>query len=162
MAVTSTTGASAVDQLAQSLMDRFDANKDGTLSRDEFSGLMGQLLGAVGNGSPRAQSSPWLMAESGSAVKFEGFNFSREQKPQESAKDAFAMIAREVGSMPLTKPEAETWFNNHVRGRFEGLGHKVNWVAGDKFSFTNWQGTFTVDFVRGADGPDPALWWGVE
>ncbi len=158
MAVTSTSGMSALDQLAQSLMDRFDANKDGKLSRDEFSGLMGQLMGAV---NTRNQW-PTFQSEGGAGVKFEGFNFGREQKPQESAKDAFAMIAREVGSMPLTKPEAESWFNNHVRQRFESLGHKVNWVVGDKFSFTNWQGTFTVDFVRGADGPDPALWWGVE
>ena len=162
MAVTSTTGASAVDQLAQSLMTRFDANNDGALSREEFSGLMGQLLGAVGARQMQAAPGPFAQGEGGGGVKFEGFNFSREQKPQESAKDAFAMIAREVGSMPLTKPEAETWFNAHVRGRFEALGHKVNWVTGDKFSFTNWQGTFTVDFVRGADGPDPALWWGVE
>jgi hypothetical protein len=38
----------------------------------------------------------------------------------------------------------------------------VNWVKGDKFEFTNWQGTYVVDFVRGADGPDPALWWGAD
>jgi hypothetical protein len=43
----------------------------------------------------------------------------------------------------------------------EALGHTINWVQGDKFSFTNWQGTFEVDFVRGADGPTPAFWWGV-
>ena len=64
--------------------------------------------------------------------------------------------------MPLTKSEAETWFNTHVRTPFEALGHTVNWVQGDKFSFTNWQGTYVVDFVRGADGPDPAFWWGAD
>ena len=58
--------------------------------------------------------------------------------------------------------EAETWFNTHVRTPFEALGHTVNWVQGDKFSFTNWQGTYVVDFVRGADGPDPAFWWGAD
>jgi hypothetical protein len=155
MAVTSTTGTNPVQQLAQSLMSRFDANNDGSLSREEFSGLIGQLMGALNPGKLRE-------GEGGPAVKFEGFDFVRPQDTKKSAKDAFARIARDVGSMPLTKTEAEVWFTTHVRESFEALGHKVNWVKGDKFSFTNWQGTFTVDFVRGADGPDPALWWGVE
>lgn len=155
MAVTSTTGLGAVQQLADSLMDRFDTNNDGRLSKEEFSGLLGDLLGTV-----RPDSLP--PGESGFGVKFEGFDFAREQKPERSAKDAFAKIAREVGSMPLTKSEAETWFNAHVKAPFEALGHKVNWVKGDKFEFTNWQGTYVVDFVRGADGPDPALWWGAD
>jgi hypothetical protein len=38
----------------------------------------------------------------------------------------------------------------------------VNGVQGDKFSFTNWQGTFTVDFLSRADGDDPAFAWQTE
>jgi hypothetical protein len=156
MAVTSTTGLGAVQQLADSLMNRFDANHDGQLSKEEFSGLLGDLMGAIGSGG-------FQQDEGGAAgVKFEGFDFGRAQDPQKSAKDAFAKTAREIGSMPLTRTEAESWFNTHVKGPFEALGHKVNWVDGDKFSFTNWQGTYTVDFVRGADGPNPALWWGAD
>ncbi|MDH4063974.1 MAG: hypothetical protein OEW19_06215 [Acidobacteriota bacterium] len=155
MAVTSTTGIGAVQQLADSLMKRFDANNDGQLSKEEFSGLLGDLMGTFKSGG-------FQQGEGGAGVKFEGFDFSRAQNPEKSAKDAFAKIAREVGSMPLTKSEAESWFNTHVKGPFEQLGHKVNWVEGDKFQFTNWQGTYTVDFVRGADGPDPALWWGAD
>ncbi|HQZ37542.1 MAG TPA: hypothetical protein PLH72_00780 [Vicinamibacterales bacterium] len=154
MAVTAATGA--VQQLADSLMNRFDANNDGQLSKEEFSGLLGELMGSLKN------SGSFNQGEGGGNVKFEGFDFGRAQDPQKSAKDAFAKIAREVGSMPLTKSEAETWFNTHVKGAFEELGHKVNWVEGDKFQFTNWQGTYTVDFVRGADGPDPAFWWGAD
>ncbi len=156
MAVTSTTGLGAVDQLAESLMSRFDANNDGQLGKEEFAGLLGELVGTLRNRQIREGEG------GGAAGKFEGFDFGRAQDPQKSAKDAFARIAREVGSMPLTKSEAENWFNTHVREAFEGYGHKVNWVEGDKFSFTNWQGTYTVDFVRGADGPDPAFWWGAD
>lgn len=156
MAVTSTTGLGAVQQLVDSLVGRFDANNDGQLSKEEFSGLLGELMGTMRD--VRIQQGEG----EGGNVKFEGFDFARPQDPQKSAKDAFAKIAREIGSMPLTKAEAETWFNTHVKSAFEALGHKVNWVEGDKFSFTNWQGTYTVDFVRGADGPDPALWWGAD
>ncbi len=155
MAVTSTTGLGALEQLADSLVGRFDVNHDGQLSKEEFSGLLGDLMGAFGDARVH-------QGEGGSGVKFEGFDFARAQDPQKSAKDAFAKIAREIGSMPLTKAEAETWFSTHVKAPFEAFGHKVNWVEGDKFSFTNWQGTFTVDFLRGADGPDPALWWGAD
>ncbi|MEZ5285887.1 MAG: hypothetical protein R2712_13990 [Vicinamibacterales bacterium] len=156
MAVTSTTGLGAVDQLADSLLNRFDANKDGQLSKTEFSGLLGELMGSL------QSSRSFAEGEGSGSMKFEGFNFSRAQDPEKSAKDAFAMIAKKVGSMPLTKSEAESWFNNNVKAEFESLGHKVNWVQGDKFQFTNWQGTYTVDFVRGADGPDPAFWWGAD
>jgi len=156
MPVTSTTGLGAVEQLADSLMSRFDTNNDGRLSKQEFSGLLGQLVGTLGS------KADLYGGEGGSAIKFEGFDFARPQDPQKSAKDAFAKVAREVGSMPLTKSEAENWFNTRIKGPFEALGHQVNWVNGDKFSFTNWQGTFVVDFLRGADGPDPALWWGAD
>ena len=64
--------------------------------------------------------------------------------------------------MPQTKAEAEAWFNANIKGQMESLGHKVSWVKGDKFQFTNWQGTFTVDFLRGADGGNPAFAWGIE
>jgi hypothetical protein len=99
---------------------------------------------------------------SGAGGRFEGFDLGRAQDPQKSAKDAFAMLASKAGSMPRTKADAEQWFNSSIKTEFEALGHKVNWVKGDKFSFTNWQGTYTVDFVRGADGDSPAFWWGVE
>jgi alpha-glucosidase (family GH31 glycosyl hydrolase) len=76
-------------------------------------------------------------------------------------KDAFAMLANRAGTMPTTKAEAQSWFETHIRKGMEELGHKINWVDGDKFSFTNWQGTFTIDFVFNAGGPDPALAWTV-
>ncbi len=64
--------------------------------------------------------------------------------------------------MPTTKADAESWFNSNVKGEMEKLGHRINWVKGDKFQFSNSQGTFVVDFVRGADGADPAIVWQIE
>jgi hypothetical protein len=107
-------------------------------------------------------SAPAAASGGSSAVRFEGFNFNQDIDPAKSAKYAFAAAAQRAGGMPLTKAEAESWFNANIKSELEQLGHKVNWVKGDKFEFTNWQGTFTIDFVRGADGPDPALAWQVE
>jgi hypothetical protein len=36
---------------------------------------------------------------------------------------------------------------------------QVQRCTGDQFQFTNWQGTYTVDYVRGVDGDNPALAW---
>ncbi len=174
-AVTSSTSTTTnpLADLAAKLLKGFDANADGKLSSDEFSnlinGLAAQFNVAPSSGTTAAYSTsvatkPIVSASSdfGSmASKFEGFDLGRAQDTTKSAKDAFASLAAKAGSVPATKAEAETWFNTNVKSGMEALGHKINWVQGDKFSFTNWQGTYEVDFVRGADGPDPAFWWGV-
>jgi hypothetical protein len=161
-----------ISQLASSLLRQHDTNKDNSLSMEEFSGLVAKLLaqaavsagagGALPAGATGGSSLPASAASSigaGAGLPFEGFNFQRAQNPNESAKDAFAMLARQSGTLPRTRVEAEQWFNSHIKGQMDALGHRINWVQGDKFSFTNHQGTFTVDFVRGADGPDPAFAW---
>ncbi|MBL8140574.1 MAG: hypothetical protein JNM38_05680 [Acidobacteria bacterium] len=167
-ATSSTSGTTAIQDLAASLIKGFDTNKDGSLSADEFSGLVTQLAAQFGVTTPAstaykttASTTPITSLGAGN-MKFEGFDLGRAQDTTKSAKDAFAMLASRTGSVPSTKTEAESWFNTNIKGEMEALGHKINWVQGDKFQFTNWQGTFTVDFVRGADGDNPALSWQAE
>lgn len=167
MAVNSVTSGNGLQELASLLVKNFDANGDGQLGSDEFSNLVTQLAAQFNvpstatNAYKTSTASTPVVGLAGSG-RFEGFDFGRAQDVQKSAKDAFAMLANKAGSMPRTKAEAEQWFNSSVRAEFEALGHKVNWVQGDKFSFTNWQGTFTVDFLRGADGDNPAFSWQAE
>jgi hypothetical protein len=161
--------STAVQDLARSLMQTFDKNGDNQLGADEFNDFLGQLLNGIktaGGTLTAGTATPQLQTLSRGGVEnqhlFEGFNFAREQLVEKSAKDAFAMLAGRTGSVPPTKAEAEAWFNQHIRPGMEELGHRIDWVQGDKFQFTNWQGTWVVDFVRGADGPNPAFWWGAE
>jgi hypothetical protein len=158
-----------LSELTQLLLKNFDTNGDGALGASEFSSLISKLASELNVAAPSAASYASSAAATapvaslgGGPGRFEGFDLSRAQDPQKSAKDAFAMLASRAGSMPRTKAEAEQWFNSNVKTEFEGLGHKINWVQGDKFSFTNWQGTFVIDFLRGADGDDPAFAWQVE
>lgn len=168
MAVNSVSAANPLQDLASLLLNNFDTNKDGSLSSDEFAGLVTKLAAqfnvpaTAASTAYKTTSATAPIVSLGSSGRFEGFDLVRAQDPQKSAKDAFAMLAGQAGSMPRTKVEAEQWFNTNIKAEFEALGHKVNWVEGDKFSFTNWQGTFTVDFVRGADGDDPAFAWQAE
>lgn len=163
MPINSTDGVTNMQALAQKLVKRFDNNADGKLSADEFLGVLQGLIGGstnLGTASPTTSGAVAISAPAQSAqCKFEGFNFERAQDPGKSAKDAFAMLATRNAPMPKTKSEAESWFSTKIQPEFEALGHKVNWCKGDSFQFTNWQGTYTVDFVRGADGNDPALAW---
>ncbi len=151
-----------------SLMTQVDANKDGVVSTDEFAEFLTTLLkmteestGEPGLPEPTVpQPTQPIAPPIGSPhMSFEGFDLARAQDPEKSAKDAFAQLTSATGTMPLTKVEAEQWFEQNIRAGMEELGHQIDWVKGDKFQFTNWQGTYVVDFVRGADGPNPSLTW---
>jgi hypothetical protein len=101
-------------------------------------------------------------AATGASLKFVGFDFNKNADPARSAKYAFAVAAQRSGSMPTSKASAEAWFNAKIKGEMEKLGHQIDWVKGDRFQFTNGQGTFVVDYVRGAAFSNPALAWQVE
>lgn len=160
------TSATAVQDLAKNLIKSFDANNDGQLGQEEFGTFLSQLMNGIKTASGTIAASTASTPGPQTLTRgvqnrhlFEGFNFDREQLVDKSAKDAFASMAGATGAVPATKVEAEAWFNQNIRSGMEALGHKINWVQGDKFQFTNWQGTWTVDFVRGADGPNPAFSW---
>lgn len=95
---------------------------------------------------------------------FEGFDFSRAQDPTFSAKDSFAAAASAAGTPPpgLDKSALAGWFNQYIRPGMEANGHTINWVDGDKMNFTSPQGTFTVDWVRGAGANGFAFAWQIE
>ena len=158
------TSATAVQDLAKSLIKSFDSNSDGQLGSDEFGTFLSQLMSGIqtASGTLSASSATAAQPLSKGTLRrdlFEGFNFDREQNVEKSAKDAFASLASAAGAVPATKTEAESWFNANIKQGMEGLGHKIDWVKGDKFQFSNWQGSWVVDFVRGADGPNPAFTW---
>ena len=159
---------SSIQEMARSLMRTVDSNGNGELSTEEFTSFLAKLMTGVQTGvgtspasMPTAATAPRAMA-TGPSPKFEGFDFNKGADPAKSAKYAFAAAAQRAGSMPTSKADAETWFNSSIKGEMEKLGHTIDWVKGDRFQFTNWQGTFVVDYVRGAASGNPALAWQVE
>jgi hypothetical protein len=160
-------GAS-IQEMARSLMRTVDSNGNGELSTEEFTSFLAKLMTGVQTGlsaSPTGVATTPTAAGAagtGASLKFEGFDFNKGADPAKSAKYAFAAAAQKSGSMPTSKADAEAWFNTSIKGEMEKLGHKVDWVKGDRFQFTNWQGTFVVDYVRGAASSNPALAWQVE
>ena len=156
-------GAS-IQEMARSLMRTVDTNGNGELSTEEFTSFLAKLMTGVQTGVAASPTAVPTAAAAGttSNIKFEGFDFAKIADPAKSAKYEFAAAAQKIGTMPTSKADAEVWFNANIKGEMEKLGHKIDWVKGDRFQFTNWQGTFVVDYVRGAASSNPALAWQVE
>jgi hypothetical protein len=91
---------------------------------------------------------------------FEGFDFNRAQDPRRSAKDAFLDLSKKAPVAPIHDKNAlGQWFTQHVAPGMNELGHRVSNVQGDKFRLDNWQGSFNLDYGRGAGAQGGALAW---
>ena len=77
---------SAMKQLAGSLMQKLDTNKDKQLSSDEFSQFLTLLTSTVGSTalSGVTASGSAGAAAAGPACVFEGFDFARPQNTEKS------------------------------------------------------------------------------
>jgi hypothetical protein len=105
---------------------------------------------------PSGKETPW----GGSPYGYEGFDFNRAQNVEKSAKDAFAFYSSQAPPPPLQdKGALGQWFQQYIAPKMNEAGHRIDWVEGDKFQFTNWQGTFVVDFGRGAGADGASLAW---
>ena len=94
------------------------------------------------------------------AQTFEGFDFARPQNSGKSAKDAFAELSKASPSAPLNdKAKLGSWFSQYIQPGMDALGHKVSSVDGDKFRYANHEGTYDVDYGRGAGADGGALAW---
>lgn len=99
-------------------------------------------------------------AATASEVPFEGFNFARAQDPSTSAKDAFAYAVQHAPPPPGGDKQAlEIWFEQYIQPQMEAFGHRIDWVQGDKMGFTSAEGSFTVDYLRGAGASGWAVAW---
>lgn len=131
-------------------------------SRPQTGVLNGPLTGPPVSGpAPTYNPTPYT----GYTPKYamEGFDFAREQNPGKSAKDAFAYLANQAPAPPIhDKAALGQWFSQYIQPGMNALGHKVSSVDGDKFTYSNHEGEFTVDFGRGAGAQNGALAWQAE
>jgi hypothetical protein len=94
---------------------------------------------------------------------FEGFDLNRAQDKNKSAKDAFADLSKAAPTAPTQdKAALGQWFGQYIRPGMDALGHKVSGVDGDKFTYGNHEGNFSVDYGRGAGAAGGALAWQAE
>ena len=160
-------GAS-IQEMARSLMRTVDSNGNGELSTEEFTSFLAKLMTGVQTGlsaSPTAVHHPGRdggRRRDRRVAEVRGLRLQQGRRPGQ------------VGQVRLRRGGAEGRLDADQQGRRRDVVQrqrqgrdgkarsKIDWVKGDKFQFTNWQGTFVVDYVRGAASSNPALAWQVE
>jgi len=132
---------------------------------DEAKKYAAQTTAATSPTTPNTTNTPGAVTPQkfqGFAPKYamEGFDTQREQDTGKSAKDAFAYLSNNAPPPPIgDKAALGAWFSQYIAPGMNALGHKVLNVVGDQVTLSNWQGTGTIDFARGAGADGGALAW---
>ena len=173
-------GLNGIELLTQQLMSRFDSNKDGKLTVDEFSSVLRSMLeprpaavkasattaatAATGSAAVSAATSAATpMAASGvrrtdHMVGFEPSKLAGRQ----SVKYQFARAAMQNDIESVKdKPSAEALLNS-MKPAFEREGLKVLAVKGDRLQVDLEGQPIWVDVIRGSGSGTPAFQWVVE
>ena len=158
MAINSLQPTNPIDQLARSLVDRFDVNKDGQLTTDEFTSFLSNFLNAVapgGNALGVAAGAPALGAngiKGGSAPKMSGFSNAKLADPGHlTIKYKFGRVAQGY-SLDSVKDKASAGaLLESMRADLTAAGLNVLDVKGDKIKITDDAGQEAwFDVIRAA------------
>lgn len=168
MAINSLQSNNPLDQLARSLVDRFDANKDGQLTTDEFSSFLSNFMTAVGkpsgSGLGVAAGAPahglTRAVVGGSAPMLEGFDSRKLADPGHlTAKYKFGRVAQQYSLDSVTDKAAAEVLLNSMKSDLTAAGLEVLEVKGDKIKVKDDAGQDAwIDVIRGAGSGKAAGW----
>ena len=144
-----TTGTDAISQMITKVVDKFDTDKDGKLSADEFGKFLGGLLqnGGVGSGMAGAQAAatPDFTKEPGQyRMMLAGFDHNKMDNPSMqgagTVKYQAARIFQNYAPMPESLPA--------VIADLKAQGINATQVSFDKIDFNDGYGP--IDVIQGA------------
>lgn len=173
-----------LQELARQLVQKFDTDRDGQLTTQEFTSFLTNFLGTLGGDGKTAAAAGTGLAQGyqvpatasegvtggrGGGYAYGGFDFSQPAANRDitkSAKYAFAEATRlaeeqGAGTMWHTKAGAEQFARQYVQPFLESQGFAVHEIVGDKMRVStreNPSGEW-VDFVENVDGANPRLAW---
>ena len=162
-------GLNGIELLTQQLMTRFDTNKDGKLTTDEFTSALRSMLEAQPTASTTAASTGATVAPA-SAVPASSIRrtdhmvgFEPSKIPaRQSVKYQFARAATQFDIESVKdKPSADALLTS-MRPAFEREGLKVLAVKGDRLQVEIEGQATWVDVIRGSSSGTPAFQWVVE
>src|SRR5262245_57811179 len=112
MAISSVSSTNPLDQLAQSLVQRFDANQDGQLTTDEFTSFLSSFLNSLSTGNGNAlglSTASANTANAGPKTPLEGYDMRKINDPSNThVKYKFGRIAQNYSLSSVTdKASAE-------------------------------------------------------
>jgi hypothetical protein len=162
MAISSVSSANPIDQLARSLVDRFDANKDGQLTTDEFTSFLSSFLNSVstGNKGNAFGLTGAVPAASGPRSPMEGFDAAKLADPSHNhVKYKFARVALNYSLSSVTDKASAGALLESMKADLQAAGIDVLGIKGDKIQVNDDAGQPAwIDVMRG-DGRGGAAAW---
>ena len=154
--MSSVNGPIGIDLLTQQLMGRFDRNKDGRLTTEEFTSVLKTLLEAqpIGGTSSPATSA----AGARRTDHLTGFD-DRKLESSQSIKYRFARAATEFGIESVTDKASAQALLESMRPAFARQGLDVLAIKGDRLQVTYEGQPLWVDVIRGSSSGSPAFQW---
>jgi hypothetical protein len=145
-----------IDLLTQQLMGRFDRNKDGHLTTEEFTSVLKGLLDAQPAGVGSSSSTP--MPSARRTDHLTGFDHGKLQSSL-SIKYRFARAATEFGLGSVTDKASAQALLESMRPAFAREGLDVLAIKGDRVQVTYEGQPLWVDVIRGSSSGSPAFQW---
>lgn len=159
MSVTGST--SALSDLAQQIVQRFDTNNDGSLTTQEFADFLSSFVGSLGGSNAAASASGAADFRRTGGSPLEGFDFRKMGDPSvTTVKYKFARVAQNWSLNSVTDMASAESLLNAMRPELEANGVTVLQVQKDKIQLLDDYGRpGWVDVIRAAGTNDPAWQW---
>jgi hypothetical protein len=166
MAINSVQSPSPLDQIARSLVDRFDANKDGQLTTEEFTSFLSNFLTSAAAPAGKATGHA-AAALPGNGLKLgtvrpelEGFDFGKlADAGHLTAKYKFARVAQQYSLENVTSKDAAQSLLTGMKGDLAAAGLEVLDVSKDKIKIKDDAGQEAwIDVIRAAGSGRAAAW----
>jgi hypothetical protein len=165
MTITNVASTNPLDQLARALVGQFDANKDGTLTTDEFSAFLTQFLGSTNTLTTATTTTTPTTAnglKNGTVVpRLIGFNADKlADVNHDTVKYKIGRVMQQYSLENVkTKSDAEALLTS-MKGDFEKAGVNILEVEKDRLKFKDDSGhDVWIDAVHATGSSKMAWQW---
>lgn len=155
------TASTPIDTLARQLVQRFDSNRDGKLTTEEFTSVLRTLMDAqpsAGTSAAASATAPVVSAGIRRTDHMAGFDLAKLDASQ-STKYRFARAASEASLASVTDKASAEALLTSMRPTFEREGLNVLAVKGDRIQVMHEGQPLWVDVIRGANSGTPSFQW---
>jgi hypothetical protein len=166
MAISSVSSTNPLDQLAKSLVDRFDANGDGQLTTQEFTSFLTNFINSVAPGATvnaaavNATATQPLRSLGGSAPAMSGFSATKlADTSHDTLKYRFGRVAQRYSLDSVTDKASAEALLTSMKSDLEAAGVQVLEIKKDKFKTIGNSGNEVwVDVIKAAGSGRGAAW----
>ena len=166
MSINSVQSTTPFDQIARSLVDRFDANKDGQLTTEEFTSFLSNFLTSATAATPNGNAYGVAAGAGSNGLKLgtvkpalEGFDAGKiADLGHLTEKYKFARVAQQYSIESVTSKSAAEALLNTMKADLQAAGMDVLDVKNDKIKIKVDGQEAWIDVLRGAGSGKAAAW----